>query len=405
MNDFSMNFVCDNWYICVYVPEFSAQAYLAYNPPKKGRPFVIATQNINSYKSTVKSLSFEAKELGLCRGELIANVKKRYKNVEIVLYNSKYDERLCEDIYYILNEFSPDIEVSAEKESAFINLSGMKRLLKKEFFNLPEKIIKTLRDGLSIKYCSCGMALSPYIAFMASRIAKINNTLICDLCNQNKIILKFNIDAFPEISLRVKKKLAEYNIKTVGDIIKLSQDFFKKRFGEEGVRLYLMCNGIFFKHKSSFDEKFIKVFRVFNKDENNDEIIKSYIREIADQIAFNLKTNNLSASKLNFIIKYSDNKISYKGIAFYPCTCDFLTLYKKCCIAFENAYNRRVCIRSIMVMVKTSKQNDVQLNLFDNKEQLRQENISKSITEIRKRMGFDVIKNAATMFLKSSLID
>jgi DNA polymerase-4 len=381
-----------NWYIAIYISDFPAQAYAAYHPEMAGVPYVIVRQRADSHKSVVASLSPEAQSRGIYHGFPIARLTERFRDIHIVQEDPALAAAITDDIATVLSAYSPDVRVSS-RGSAVVNVSGMQRLLKARFYSLADEISVTITSTLAIRYCSCGAGASPYVASMAARAAAPDGITVCEKGAEAAMLAPVAASALPGLSDAIKKRLAVYNIRTVADIQKLSEDFLKSRFDEEGSRLYAMAQGVFFETKPLSDLADVESGHTLVRDENDGTALKSHIRYIVDKLVFKLRTVHTQAGSVAFTVRYSDNKTTQRSMRLMSPTSDFALLYNCCCLLFEQAYTRRIAVRKLSVTAKPFLERECQLDLFDNTVQIKQENIGRSIGEIRMRMGFGVVKN------------
>lgn len=385
-----------NWYIAIHISDFPAQSYSAYHPEMNGTPFVIVRQRADSHKSVVVSLSPEAQGRGIYHGFPVARLIERFRDIHIVQEDPALAGAISDDLATVLAAFSPDVRVSA-RGSAIVNVSGMQRLLKARFYTLPDEIRKTVKSALALRQCACGAGASPYVASMASRAAAPDGITVCEQGMEPAMLAPVAASALPGLSDRLKQRLSDYNIRTVADIQRLSEDFLKSRFGEEGARLYNMATGVFLETRPAAGLADIESGHTLVRDENDGSVLKSHIRYIVDKLVFKLRTARAQAGSVAFTVRYSDNKATQRSMRLLSPTSDFTLLYNCCCLLFEQAYARRIAVRKLSVTAKPFLERECQLDLFDNAAQVKQENMGRSIGNIRMRMGFEVVKNGNTI--------
>jgi|GEM_PF-6258420 DNA polymerase-4 len=381
-----------NWYISIYIPDFPAQSYAAYHPEMAGVPYVIVRQRADSHKSVVVSLSLEAQARGIDHGFPVPRLTERFPDIHVVQEDPAPAAAISDDLATVLAAFSPDVCVSAHG-SAIVNVSGMQRLLRAHFYTLPDEIRKTVKSALAIGRCACGAGASPYVASMAARAAAPDGITVWEQGTEAAMLAPVAASDLPGLSDRLKHRLADYNIQTVADIQQLSQNFLKSRFSEEGLRLYNMAIGVFLEARPSAVLAEIESGHTLVRDENDSAVLKSHIRYVADKLAFKLRAAHSQAGSIAFTVRYSDNKSTQRSMRLLSPTSDFALLYNYCCLLFEQAYIRRIAVRKLSVTAQPFPERECQLDLFDNAVQVKQENMGRSIGEIRMRMGFEVVKN------------
>lgn len=385
-----------NWYISIYIQNFPAQAYAAYHPEIVGMPYVMARQRADSHKSVVTSLSPEAQARGIYHGFPLARLNGHFEDVRVVEEDPSLAAAIAGDLGAVLAAFSPDVRVD-KRGSALVNVSGMQRLLAARFGRLPGEIRAAVKSVLALRACACGAAASPYVAFMAARAAAPDGVVVCEQGAEAAMLAPVAAAALPGLSDGVKQRLADYNIRTVADIQRLSEGFCAARFGEEGVRLHAMARGAFLETLPQSGAADIESGRTLARDDNDAAALKSHIRYIADKLAFELHAAQKQAGSVAFTVRYSDNKAVRRSMRLLSPTADFTTLYECCCRLFAQACDRRIAVRRLSASARPFDERECQLDLFDNAAQVKQENIGRSIGEIRVRMGFGVVRNASVI--------
>ncbi|HUI91885.1 MAG TPA: hypothetical protein VLX68_06510 [Chitinivibrionales bacterium] len=389
-----------NWYISIFLPDFPAQSYAAYHPEMNGLPFVIVRQRADSHKSLVVSLSPEAQGRGIYHGFPVARLTERFRDIHVVREEPALAAAVTDDLATVLPAFSPDVRVSS-RGSAIVNVSGMQRLLKARFFTLPDEIRKTVKSALALRQCACGAGASPFVASMAAKAAAPDGITVCERGSEAAMLGPVAASALPGFSDSVKQRLSDYNIRTVADIQRLSEAFLKSRFGEEGCRLHAMAQGVLLEARPASGLDDIESGRTLVRDENDAGALKSHIRYIVDKLVFKLRVARVQAGSVAFSVRYSDNKTTQRSMRLLSPTADFTLLYNCCCLLFSQAYSRRIAVRKLRVTAQPFLERESQLDLFDSAVQVKQENMGRSIGEIRMRMGFEVVRNGNVLINES----
>jgi DNA polymerase IV len=388
-----------NWYISLYIPDFPAQSYAAYHPEVNGIPFVIVRQQANSHKSIVTSLSPEAQARGLYHGFPVAKLAERFRDIRIIPDEPALAAAIADDCATVLSAFSPDVRVNP-RGSALVNATGMRRLLGPRFHSLAAEIRFAVKSTLAIHNCAAGAGASPYIASMAARAAAPDGITICEKGREAAMLAPVAVSTLPGLSATLRRRLGDYNIRTVADIQRLSEGFLKARFGEEGMRLHAMAHGAFLQSRPRSCLNEIETGQTLARDENDVSALKSRIRDIVDRLVFELRTVRLQAGSVAFTVRYSDDKAVQRSMKLLSPTSDFTLLYKCCCVLFDQAYTRRIAVRRLSASARPFNERECQLDLFDAGAQMKQENMGRSIGEIRMRMGFAVVRNGNIVISK-----
>ena len=101
------------------------------NPELKGKPVCV----LSNKDGCVISRSREAKKMGIPMGHPYFMAKKDYPKAIYVSSNHDFYGDVSKEVMNVLKEFSPDVEIYSVDE-AFIDLTGLRRLYKRNYYDL-----------------------------------------------------------------------------------------------------------------------------------------------------------------------------------------------------------------------------------------------------------------------------
>ena len=129
----------------------------------------------------------------------------------------------------------------------------------------------------------------------------------------------------------------------------------------------------------------------FDKDTINMELLKKTIVSMVDDLAFDLRKQELLTSSISVKIRYSDfnteqvqQKISY--------TASTTKLTEKAMELFKKVYTRRVLLRLVGVKFSNLVHGTEQIDLFN--DVITQVNLNKALDSIKLRFGSDKVMKA-----------
>lgn len=376
-------------------------------------PLVVANPNQGNGAITLAVTPY-LKTLGVkSRGRLFEippNIKYTIAKPQMSLYIQKSKEVVNIYLDYVAKE---DLHVYSIDE-CFLDVTNYLKLYQKSDYELALEILEKVREKTGLT-ATCGIGPNMLLAKVSMDIeAKHNSNFIAKWTYDDVPTKLWNIQPLSDmwgIGKRMEKNLNRMQIYTVGDIAKMPCGILKDKFGVIGQELWNHANGIDLSVISDFNnlpkDKSYSHSQVLFKDYNENNI-KIIIREMIEVLTARLRNNNKQCTVIGFGISYSKNVGGgfYHSIRLSTPTDNNQTLYKYCEIIFDRYYEE-LPIRKVSIACGgiCSKQG-VQLNLFDNYNHMQEEdNINKTIDQIKMKYGKNSILKAANLLEDSTIIE
>lgn len=210
------------------------------------------------------------------------------------------------------------------------------------------------------------------------------------------------------IGSKMQFNLNKLGIKSVGDLANFDLNKLEKLYGVMGKQLYYHAHGI---DNSNIQDKNLITNRkiafsagqvLFSNYNYNDT--KLIILEMVDELCFKLRCANKLAKTFSLSITYSDHKngFSRQTTLEYP-TYNQNEIYKELLVLFDNFYDKTSLIREVHVSAtKLYNPKYEQISFFYfNKN--RDDNLSKTIDNIKQRFGKNSINRASSLLKKSTV--
>ncbi len=362
------------------------------NPELRDKPVCV----LSNKDGCVISRSKEAKEMGVRMGQPYFLAKVEFPQAVYVSSHHELYGEISNEVMSLLREFSPKVQVYSIDE-AFIELTGLKRLYKKNYFDLAIYIREKIKERIGIPV-SIGISSTKTLAKLASDKAKMSDEGVYMIANK-----------------KIHSELKKTSIEEIWGIGKKLTVLFKK----SGI---LSAADLVAKEDAWLDEK-VGIHGVEMKHELLGEIISPVINEekppksVQKTSAFGIFTSDLDFIKnqLNYHIHSACRKIrridcKAQTVAVMLRTKDFRVVYEKKClpvptdseleisdIAFlllDKIYSPQVVYRSAGIILDDLKSNIVQqLFLFsDDILETKKEKLVKCFDRLEAKFGKDIIQ-------------
>ncbi len=342
--------------------------------------------------------------------ELPKNVKPIYAKPRMNKY-IEYSAKIYE--IYLRYVSKDDIHVYSIDE-AFLDLTPYMKYYNKSIFEIAKEIIKTVFDETKIT-ATCGIGENMFLSKVALDILakheKDNIGFLNKKLLEEKIWSHRPITDIWGIGQNIAKRLERMRIYTLGDINKIGLNRMKEIFGVIGQEIYDHSRGI---DESKVSE--IKDYVPSSKSIGNGQVLfEDYnykdafivLEEMVYKMVLDLVGRKMVLSTVSLTVVYSkeyqegflrQEKMDFKTDNFSLIMAAFKHLY------YGNVIN--LPIRNIMVRGSGLEVKRVEnFDLFTDEEKLiKENNLFKTIAEIRQRYGKNAVNKAISLHEKATLI-
>ncbi|MEE2752849.1 MAG: hypothetical protein VX910_02615, partial [Candidatus Latescibacterota bacterium] len=227
-----------------------------------------------------------------------------------------------------------------------------------------------------------------------ARLARPCDTRICIPGTESETLASISADLLPGVSNGTKERIRQYGIKRIGQIQNLGKDALVARLGGDGERLYSLAVGVDAKKKIEKKES-VEAETILDRDINDEKTLRQHVRYTADKLSHKLISATTWASRLTFVLTYTDRRRTQKTTSFASPTNERDALTRASLCLFRDLYQRRVAIKTIRLVVRIPRQDTQQMDLFESTAEKRQRTIGNVMTRVRDRLGFDSVIPAA----------
>lgn len=376
-------------------------------------PLVVANPNQGNGAITLAVTPYLKAKGIKSRGRLFeipSNIEYLIAKPRMNLYIEKSKQVISVYLDFISEE---DLYIYSIDE-CFLDITNYLKMYKKNDSEIALDILQTIHKKTGLT-ATCGIGPNMLLAKIAMDIeAKHNSNNIAKWTYddvENKLWTIKPLSKMWGIGPRMEKNLNKLGIYNVGSLARYNKLYLKEKFGVIGVELWNHANGI--------DLSVIKDYKKIAKSESfshsqvlfkdyNETNIKIIISEMIDVLTTRLRKNNKLTTCIGLGIDYSKNVSGgfYHTIKIDNATDSSYEILRYCLIIFDKFYEflpiRKVTVSCGLLQKKES----IQLNLFDNKKNLEEENkINTAIDEIKIKYGKNSLLKATNLLDDSTAIE
>ena len=366
------------------------------NPSLEGKPVIIGR---NGRGGIVSTCSYAAREYGVKSGMPTYQAMLKCKDAILIEGDYHYYERKSREFFAFIKQYTTLVE-PASVDECFADFTDV---LKDE--KQPLLFIRNMQKDLFKEtklMCSIGVAPTKFLAKMASDMKKPNGLVVIRKKDSRKILSPLPIEAFFGIGKKTSPKLREIGINTIGDLIKRIDDEDPQIKNELGKFYYVIKDWIDGKggdevNTEPFDPKSVGHSTTLFSDALSTEELEKPLKELSIEVSKDAQKSNKKGKTIQLVLKDNEFKVINRSKRLSELTNDVDIIYKTALELLKANYDGRP-IRLIGVTLQqlvNPKETYQQLSIFDNYEQIKEENQTRLlIGDLNRAMHKSVFKTA-----------
>lgn len=224
-------------YVCLYVPEFSAQALLRLRPELQRHPVAILAGN--PPLEEVCSANAEAFRLGIVHGMTKAEVEN-VAGLHLLRRSEAEQRNAGNSLLEVAGRFTPRVEM-CPCSNAFVmvlDMTGTERI----FGAAPAMLAIVARAAASLRLSVQLAASANFHAAVCCAPAARKAPILLPRGMERERLSTLPLSALP-LTPRQAETFEFWGLRTVGELASLPEDDLVSRLGQEGKRLRLLARG------------------------------------------------------------------------------------------------------------------------------------------------------------------
>ena len=376
----------------IRLKDFELQAERLMDASLRTRPVAIISSQ--QQDGTIVSVSSEAKEEGLYHGMKLSLARKMSHSALLMPYNRSLYARLNSYIYKTVSTFTPIAEPSNFGQF-YLDMTGMKHLYP-SYQQAGCLVSNTIADKTSLA-STIGISVNKLVSRISTAVIPetINEITIGE---ESRFLSPLESPILPSVHIPQVNKMVQFlYLKQVNDIQKIvySTQEGSIIFGKHFKQVSRETQG---KDTSAVRPPTLKDHIIeqviIPKDTNDQFILRSIVKTMAEQIAFQLRKRQQIAKNVKLEIHYTDGMRNARHDAFVA-TND-KSIVETCYRLFNLANYRRNRIRTIIIDVSKFVYFANQTSIFETGN-VKNNNLSKALDIIRRKHGANSIYSASAL--------
>lgn len=346
-------------------------------------------------RGVVSAASYEARRFGTHSGMPMKMARLLCPEAIVIRGNAGTYTKYSKMVTDILKQNVPVLE-KASVDEFYADLSGMDQFF--GCYKFSSELRKTIIDetGLPISF---GLSVNKTVSKVATNEAKPNNQLKIDSGFEKPFLAPLSIKKIPMVGDKTYQTFCNLGIKRVITVQQMPIEMLMAVFGKNGKMIWHRANGEDNSPIVEYHErKSISNERTFGKDTIDIVKLKTTIRAMAEELAYQLRAGDKLTSCIAVKVRYSDFNTYSKQMRI-PYTSADHNIIPKVMDIFNVLYNKRLLVRLVGVRFSGLTYGNYQIGLFENT--TKTVNLYQAMDNIRNRYGSRSIVRASTLGARS----
>ena len=208
-------------------------------PELRGRPVIVGGRAGD--RGVVSAASYEARVFGVRSAMPLRTAAALCPDGVFLPVDGRRYAAASREVMRILGRFSPLVEQISIDE-AFLDLTGTEALLGTGE-DAARNIKQDVRDEVGLTV-SVGVAANRLVAKIASDLRKPDGLVVVPYGDEREFLAPLPIERLWGVGASTRRALADYDVKTIGDLASLPEDVLSRRFGRHGADLAARARGV-----------------------------------------------------------------------------------------------------------------------------------------------------------------
>lgn len=376
---------------------FFASVEQVQNPALVGKPVIVGGKP-GDKRGVVSTASYEARKFGVHSAMPIAQAVKRCPQGIFVRGNSKLYSEISARIKNILGEVSPLVEMASIDE-AYIDITGSIRLFGDEdaiASHLKERVYS--ETGLK---CTIGISSNRMISKVASGLDKPDGYLRIIGGEECAFLNPIAVGRIPGIGPKLTARLKREGIHTVGDLNAMSLDNLMARYGDTGVSLHRIAQGM--GSDAITRERVPKSIgreTTFAEDETDWTVVEATLRRLFERAVHAMRMKGVEGRCVTLKVRSPDFATHSYSHTMENATSLEPEIWVVVKGLLKKARTQCESVRLVGVQLSRLTTNQHQLLLDESGEVMRWEDAMASVDVIRERFGAGALQSGKSIGTK-----
>ncbi len=358
------------------------------HPELRGRPVIVGGGD-RDQRGVVSAASYEARRFGVHSAMSLREAGRRCPDGVFLPVDGRRYQAASRDVMAVLRRFTPLVEPISIDE-AFLDVTASADLFG-DGPTIARRIKDEIRSDVGLT-ASVGVATTKLVAKIASDLRKPDGLVVVPPGEEAAFLEPLAIGRLWGVGERTAAALADFGVKTIGDLAALPPDVLVRRFGKHGASLVDRAHGLDADPVHEGDPaKSVGHEHTFDVDTTDRELIERTLLAMSDGVAARLRAAGVRAGTIAVKVRDSSFRTLTRQRTLAEPTDMTEPIYR---VALELARPELRGIRVRLLGVTASNLGDrEQLAMFSSDDPRRRRAVE-AADAVRRRFGEDKVTRA-----------
>ncbi len=358
------------------------------NPELRGRPVVVGGGG-RADRGVVSAASYEARRYGIHSAMPLRTAAGLCAEAVFVPVDSRKYSGVSRQVMAILRRYTPAVE-QVSIDEAFLDVAGSEALYGSAV-QVARSVRATIRRELDLT-ASVGVASTKLVAKVASDLKKPDGLVVVTLGTEAAFLAPLPISRLWGVGAKTAVVLAEFGVRTIGDLADLPDDVLARRFGRQGPVLAQRARGIDSSPVSASEPaRSVSHEHTFAVDTADPEVLERTLLALSEGVASRLRAGGVKARTIAVKVRDSSFTTINRQRTLQEPT-DQTEVVFRSAVELARPHLRGSRIRLLGVGASHLDDGE-QMALFDATDE-RRRRATEAADEIRRRFGARAIRRA-----------
>jgi DNA polymerase-4 len=358
------------------------------NPALRGKPVVVGGGGPND-RGVVSAASYEARPFGVRSAMPLRTAAALCPQAIFVPVDGAKYGRVSREVMAILRRYTPLVE-QVSIDEAFLDLTGTDAL-----FGPGEVVGQRVKADIRAEIrlsASVGVASNRLVAKIASELRKPDGLVVVPAGEEASFLAPLPIERLWGVGASSRRALADYGVRTIGDLANLPAAVLERRFGNQGATLAARARGVDDAPLSiEAAAKSVSQEHTFDTDTADWEVLERSLLALSEGVAGRLRKDGLRCSTVAVKIRDSNFVTMTRQRSLADPT-DLTDVIWRTAVALTRREVHGMTVR-LLGVAATGLTDRQQLPLFATEDE-RRRRVVEAADSIRRRFGAKAIRRA-----------
>ncbi len=261
-------------------------------PELRGKPVVVGVGG-RTDRGVVSAASYEARAYGIHSAMPLRTAARLCPSAVFVPVDGRKYGAVSKQVMEILRRYTPAVEQISIDE-AFLDVAGSEAL-RGTPIEMARSIKAVVHEELQLRV-SVGVATTKLVAKVASDLEKPDGLVVVAPGTEADFLAPLPISRLWGVGAKTASILAEFGVRTIGDLAALPDDLLVRRFGRQGPLLARRARGIDTSPVSAADPaRSVSHEHTFDIDTADSEVLERTLLALSEGVASRLRAGGVKA--------------------------------------------------------------------------------------------------------------